>query len=470
MRPRRDDELAEALRRLGDAPEPEPGFESRVWARVAADDEARAAGGGSRTEGHAPRRFRPRRRLALAAAAAAAAALAVAAALFGLPGAGERTGPQPVSAAEVCARMTDAAASYRTLQGTMRFTFGEPDVVALGTFVADEAGSFSLRYDEGAWPAHLGDELSLPVTETYDARRHVTLFTYREPDGRLVSYGWDEQLPADGDGMTGWTVPYPVGCAWLVRAALADGDPTVAVESTVFDGRPAWSVVLPQTERFNYLAGMSFIVDQRTGFLVHWEAPADEDTARMSFLSTLSDLRVDEPLPDDAFSTAAPEGAKVTVEKNDYYCTLAQVQSRVGFRPFVPSRVPKGFALADVATDPRSAGELLGWQGPDPGSHDRHTEQFLRYRRGIDAFTVHAVSIVGVSKQEEADNWVGIEANPAYESAVLEGGAFHGRAAWTWFDQNGANLLVEGEDFVAMISGSLTRQELYEVAASLEQR
>jgi hypothetical protein len=352
----------------------------------------------------------------------------------------------------------------------MRFTFAD-GVEAVGEFFADADGSFSLRFDEGAWPPGLSDQLALPVTQTHDAARHVTMDTYTEPGGRLGSYGWDEQLPSDGDGVGGWTIPYPPGVAWLARAALADGGLDAEVEATVLQGRPAWSVTLPMAARFGHLSGMQFVVDQQTGFLVQWTVPAAEAYGRPTdYSSTLTDLLVDEPLPDDAFSTAAPEGAKVTVEKNDYYCTLAQVQSRVGFRPFVPSRVPKGFALADVATDPRSAGELLGWQGPDPGSHDRHTEQFLRYRRGIDAFTVHAVSIVGVSKREEADNWVGIEANPAYESAVLEGGAFHGRAAWTWFDQNGANLLVEGEDFVAMISGSLTRQELYEVAASLEQR
>jgi hypothetical protein len=465
MKKSRDKELGERLGRLDDCPPPKPGFEARVWERIEAEA-AQAPVGQARAFGARHRR----RPLLVAAVAAVAAVLVASVVLFGLPGAGDKTGPAPVSAAVVSARMAEAMSSYRTLQGTMT-TSGNAAYVDGGTFATDAAGDFSLRFAAGpAAAAAKAQESSQPLVLTYNAQRHVQINTYVEPSGRRVSYGWDQALPYEGIGVSGWTHPYPPGLAWLVRAALADGDPRVTVDDTVFDGRSAWKVSLPSISYFGYLKGMSFVVDSRTGFLVQWTTPPDPANPGSGGTSLLTDLRVDQPLPADAFSVAVPRGAKLGgQERNQYYCTLDQVPARVGFRPFLPSNLPSGYRLSDVATDPRTPGDFLGWQGPDPGTHAPHTEAFLRYSHGADSFTVHVASTAAYSRSEVAGYFRGLTDFPAYGSALLRAGSFAGLTAQTWFDINGANLVVVGKAYVVYISGSLTRRELYEVANSLQQ-
>ena len=459
MKEYRDVELGALVSRLDDYPPPTPGFEMRVWRRIEAEQAAAPALGG-----------RTHRRLLIAVTAVGAVtALVAVAILFGLPGAGEETGPAPVSAAAVSARMAAAMSSFRTLQGTMTAS-GSESYANGGTFAADAAGDFSLRFVAGTDSGDEAEKLSQPLVLTYNARRHVAIDTYRESNGNHVSYRWDESLPYEGIGVPGWMCPYPPGYAWLVRAALADGDPRIAVADTVFDGRSAWKVSLPSARYFGYLAGMSFVVDRQSGFLVHWTWPPDPANPSWGGSSSLIGLGVDQPLSPGVFSVRVPPGARlVKEERATYYCPLKQVQARVGFRPFLPSFVPSGYVLSDVATDPRSAADFLGWQGPDPGSHDAHTEAFLRYRHGADAFTVHVAAIAGISRREIAGYFAALKGMPAHGSTFLRTGAFAGRRAQTWFALYGANLLVVGKTYVAYISGSLTRRELYDVASSLKQ-
>jgi hypothetical protein len=463
MKEYRDQELGALLNEADDAPQAPPGFEERVWRRIAADaDQTTAAAVGAAVLPR-PRTARRRTLLAATMVSTAAAAAILVIILFGLPGAGHETGPAPVSAAEVSARMTAAMSSFRTLQGTMKFRSYPDNLYGFsGVFFTDAAGSFSLRYNVDSFSRSQSKRLSEPLIQTYNAQRHVALDTYVDPTGRRESYGWDQSLPYEGVGVPGWITPYPQGPAWLVRAALIDGDPRVKVTDTVFGGRPAWKVALP--------AGDIFIVDARSGFLVQWSTPPDPSNPDSATTSTLSDLRVDQPLPAEAFSVAVPRGSTlVSEERNSYYCRLGQVAARVGFRPFVPSHVPSGYRLSDVATDPRQADDFLGWQGPDPGTHDPHTEEFLRYRHGADSFTVHVASIAHISRSEVAGYFRGLDGFLTAASARLDGGSFAGYTAHTWFAVDGANLLVVGKSYVAYLSGSLTRQELYEVASSLQQ-
>ena len=465
MKEYRDEELGALVSRLHDSPPPVPGFEARVWERIVAESAVPPAVGGRAAA--APRR---RPRLIAAVAAGAAAALVAVAVLFGLPGAGRETGPVPASAAVVSARMASVMSSFHTLQGTVTMSGGLAAYPDGGTFITDADGDFSLQFVAGASSGAVAEKLSQPLILTYNARRHVVIDTYREPNGSRTSYRWDEAMPYEGIGVPGWSGPYPPGYAWLLRAALADGDPRVTVDYTVFDGRSAWKVSLPSTQYFGYLAGTSFVVDRQSGFLVHWAWLPDPANPGSGGSVSLTDLRIDKPLPLGAFSVTVPRGAKlVRQESNQFYCTLAQVPARVGFRPFLPSYLPPGYQLSDVATDPRTAGVFLGWNGPDPGSHDPHTEAFLRYCHGADAFTVHVASTARISRGEVAGYFGGLTGAPAYGSALLRTGAFAGRTAETWFDINGANVLVVGRTYVAYISGSLTRPELYDVAGSLQQ-
>ena len=96
-----------------DVPDYPPDFLASVWARI--DEEAGKAPvtGSART--HRRRSFWRRRPLLAGVAAAAIAAGAAAALLFGLPGASDKTGPPPVSAAAVVQSAQQALASAQTL-------------------------------------------------------------------------------------------------------------------------------------------------------------------------------------------------------------------------------------------------------------------------------------------------------------------------------------------------------------------
>jgi len=383
--------------------------------------------------------------------------------------AGARQGDGPVAAAAaVSARMAAAMSSFRTLQGTMT-TSGSEGYANGATFATDAAGDFSLRFPAGPPSGGAAGRLSTPLILTYDARRHVAIDTYLEPDGSHVSYEWRQSPPYEGVGVPGWTYPYPPGYAWLVRAALADGDPRITVGDTVFDGRSAWTVSLPSQ-------GTSAIWRDELRGRQAERVPRALDLAARSGRPALERFQLAHGAPrrpcvlarDVLDQRPSRRQASPSGEGRLLLHTRA-VRARVGFRPFVPSRLPRGYRLSDVATDSRSAADVLGWNGPDPGSHDPHTEAFLRYRRGADAFTVHVYSIAGIRRDEVAGYYVGLKGMPAYGSALLRTGAFAGRRAQTWFALSGANLLVVGRTYVAYISGSLTRRQLYDVASSLRQ-
>ena len=457
MKEYRDRELGALLAQGDETPPWEPGFEDRVWRRI---DAADALGTARPQE---PPTNRHRRLLAVTAAAVVGAVVVVLVLLFGVPGTGHEIGPAPVDAVVVSARMAAAMSSYRTLEATVTDRVGGK-VVDRYALLTDASGDFALHYQQAAHPK--GG--SVPLSWTYNARRHVELDTYVEPDGRLTSYEWDQTAPYQGDGVASDAPLYEPGWAWFVRAALVDGDPVVTVTNTQFDGRSAWKVTLPHAKRFSWFAGMTFVVDAKSGFLVQWTWPPNA-IAGSGSTSSLTNLRVDEPLAKDAFSTAVPQGARLeSVERNSYYCTLAQVSRRVGFRPFLPTWVPQGYRLTDVATDPRYADDFPDWAGPDPGTHDRHTEEFLCYRHGADSFTVHVVAI-GRTPRRQIIAWYRqqLALMPVCRIGRVASGTFAGCLAQTWFDFNGANLIVMGSKYVVFLSGSLTRAELYSVADSL---
>jgi len=458
MREYRDRELAALLERADETSSTEPGFEERLWRQI---DE------GSTRGATRPSRPRPQRRVIAVVSVVAGAAVVALLVLFGVPGTGHEIGPAPVDAAVVSARMAAAMSSYRSLKATGTDTMAGK-VTGRYVVLTDARGDFSLRFRHAAHPK--GGPA--PLSWTYDAGRHVELDTYVEPNGGLVSYEWDQTAPNQGDGVASDAALYDPGCAWFVRAALADGDPDVRVVTTTFEGRAAWKVVLPRAKRLGWFAGMTFVVDAKSGFLVQSTWPRGPESPDGGGTSTLSDLRVNEPLPKDSFSTALPAGAKLaSLERNSYYCSLAQVSRRVGFQPFLPSRVPRGYRLTDVATDPRMADDFPVWTGPDPGTHDRHTEEFLRYRHGADSFSVHVVAIGdGSRRQLLAGFRHQLASMPAYLVGRLSTGPFAGYPTQTWFDYNGANLIVTGSKYVAFVSGCLTRAQLYAIAASLQRR
>ncbi len=364
---------------------------------------------------------------------------------------------------------TPPAPSFTTLRATLTYRSAEGTTLSRSTFACDAAGNWSLRPESGAQEEGSGETLS----EVYNARHHRLVETFRNPSGRLVSYVFDDVWPYEEQtAMPGGGGSMMLGEAWVVRAAALEGDPPLAVEDVVADGRPAWRVVFERLP--GPLEDVSLTVDQESGLPLAWNVPLQEvGFSDGGYSGSLTDLRLDEPLPPKTFSAEPPAGARVEyLLKAELFCGLDDVASRVGFRPFVPARraIPHGYRLTDVATDGRTPAEFFGWSEPELQGPD--SNQFLRYRRvGFDSFTVQVAStLVPGEPDETVSELKHLTSGIAQQSRRLTAGAFAGRTAHTWFYGNGANLVVVGRRHVAFISGTLTRQQLYEVAEGLRQR
>lgn len=384
--------------------------------------------------------------------------------LSGCSSSDSKTASHPEQSAAVEQTTAPPAPSFATLSATLTDRSADGTTLSRATFACDADGNWSLRPQSGAQEEGTGQTLSV----VYNARHHRLVETFREPSGRLVSYVsddvWPNEEPLAGGGQL-W-----LGEAWVVRAAALEGDPPLAVEEVVADGRAAWRVV------FERLSGpyedVSLTVDQKTGLPLAWSVPLQEvGFADGGYSGSLTDLRLDERLPPGTFSAEPPPGARVIRSlKAEFFCELDDVAARVDFRPFLPapSTIPDGYRLADVATDGRSAFQFFSWDERDPRS--RHLTEFLRYRRaGLDSFTLQVVVLAkneGDAVKDELEH----SAHIAQQSRRLTAGAFAGRTAHTWFDRNGANLVVVGRRYAAFIAGTLPRQQLYSLAEALRQR
>jgi len=377
--------------------------------------------------------------------------------------------PEPLDAADVSTEIATAMSSLRTLAGvkTIRRADGGTDT---GKFMCDAVGNYRLLWDEEAGAARRLQS-SIEISEVYNARRHSLTVTYRDPDGGLTSYTWQDSWPFEEPmGGPGWVSVFPLGEVWRVRAALAEGDPSYVVERTTHDGRAAWRVVyLPEAD----VEPETFVIDRQTGYLVAHAVPAsDEEGEAAGHSAAVTALRVDEDLPADAFSTEPPQDARINRETTDYdyFCRLSDVAARSGFGPFVPASagIPAGFVLSEVATSDRSPVEYVGgWSEPD--GRREHRTQFLRYRHGFDSFSVQVGSMRGLTRGEMAQSLTSLT-GPSVQERRLAGGPFTGKVARTWLDRNGVNLLVVGDDQTAFISGAVTRAEAYALAEALVDR
>jgi hypothetical protein len=461
-----DARLRDALRTELPVPEHRTGFRAEMRRQIA-DLERPAT---------AVRSFwrQPRRRLLSFATVITAAAAVAAFVLFGLPGAPTQTGPATASAAQVAAKMAVAMQSFTTLRGEISTGVGgDLTQHRLGRFTADSRGDFRIDYERDLPPEFTGG--SAPVLRVFNASRHALIDTWRDPDGKVSGIIWDQCPPGAGFGDEAYAGTFPPGLAWMVRAALAEGDPDVVVKQVTFQGRSAWSARFPARTDLGFIGGMSVIVDRQTGLLLRCATPGDADRdpslnsgSPPPSVTTLSDVRVDTDVSADAFAIRAPKNAQVTVSSGDYYCSLDQAAARVGYRAFLPRALPHGFVLADVATVANDFGPTAPSDAAEPTDPRTHEATFLRYRNGFDAFSIRIAPLTPEQRSEAESRFAYLKASGAYRTDVLHGGAFAGETAQTWFDLSGANLLALGDGYGVFISGSLTRSQLLRVASSLE--
>jgi hypothetical protein len=437
----RDFELGAALAELH-TPEHRPDFHERLQRRIAADRSA------------AIRRRRIRRGVRLAAVAAVVAVAVIA---VGLP----RThhtpgivGPQVASAAVVKSHLREAVAALQTLSGLLVASGPAQGRPEQWRFALDASGDVRIE-GPGA-----GD------VETYDARTGVVRSAQHG-----ASSGGDTLFYAERDGVAPgrpdlgpptWILPDELGA--YVRAVLAASNPTV--RDVTYDGRPAWrldvatipNAIAPE------LSGdaLAVTVDRLTGMPVRIVERKDGDVVREL---RIEHLAVDAALPAGTFRLTFPAGAEVMRSDDGFrHVALSDVATLVGYAPLVPSRLPDGYRLAEVAVARESA--PTGKEGGNPPSR---MVVSLSYRRGADQFLV-------TTRLRGTGTWSDPLASPEGfvdrpEATRISAGALAGTDAqlvlsprtvphvWTLTDR-----------LVVTVGGDLTRSELSLVVNSLHPR
>lgn len=400
---------------------------------------------------HLPRR-RAIRRLewGMGLAAAVAAGLALFLVLVGLPG----TTPRAATAAEVRAAVAEAWAAADNIQGVLVIESEDPGAFGRGEvkwrFILDARGNFRLtgitREEDIAYNADRGVERRL---SSLDSDQLVA------GEGVRVAPGPPDQGPSTN------ILDRHLGS--VVRA-LAAGEGGRVREAT-YEGRKTW--LLDTDVRVNLLLPdvsadhMQITVDQRTGFPVRVLS-----TRRGEFKSELriQGLKVDEAVPDDAFTLDFPPGIETARTDIGFRrVPLDDVSSIVGYDPLVPASVPGGFELAEVTVSLKPSAT-----GTEGGNPDVARIVSLSYRRGLDQFVV-TTRPVGDSPSRWSDPLATGEGfKDVPERVTLSGGALHGRDAEVMIDPLVVpHLWTMTDDLVVTVAGVLSRAELLHVARSL---
>jgi hypothetical protein len=390
------------------------------------------------------RRRQLRRRLGVGAATAAAAAAAFVAIAIALPG-GSPGGPGDATAAEVQAAVERALSSAETLSGRL---------VAPGPESADG------RSTEAAWSFALtarGDfrltGITYPTDLAYDAAAGVERYSdetsYTVRTG--VAPGWPDSDFPD------WVVQRSLGS--VARALAEAGDPRVA--EVEYRGRPGWQLRLEQPVVQTATGDASDLreitIDRATGIPVRDVYSLEGRTVNEW---RLDDVRVDEALAGDAFALEPRPGQRLfRLDDGFRRVALADVEGVVGYEPLVPTWVPAGFHLVDVAV--AEAARPTG-TGPEENPPSRGVVS-LGYGRGLDLLVV-STRLVGPDQAR-------------WKDPIPAGDATEESAPVTFGDARGELVIdpavvphVWGltDRLVITVAGNLGRDELLRVARSLE--
>jgi hypothetical protein len=438
--PGRDERLGALLREL-DAPEHRPEFHAELRRRLA---EERSAA-----------RRRARVRWGLRGAALAAVA-AIAVALVGLPTGGRApslAGPRAAQAALVKAHVRTALESLHALRGVL-VSHGPTGGVERFRFALDAGGDLRLegprRGDVVVYDAATG----VARSAQHSASMGGGALFYAERTG--VAPGPPDQGPPT------WILPEQYGA--YVRALLAAGSP--AVRNGAYSGRAAWIVdvaTVPNAVAPTFSGDhLRITVDRRTGMPVRIV-----ETKRGAVLRTLrlERLAVDPRLPAGAFRLDFPAGAEAMRSDDGFRrVPLGRVAAVVGYAPLVPSRVPSGFRLAEVAVARTAA--PTGAEGGNPPSRQVVS---LCYRRGLDRFLVTTRLRGGGRWSDPLASGEGFVDRP--EHVTLAAGALAGTDARLVLSPRGTpHLWALGRGLVVTVGGDLGRAELIQVAQSLRAR
>lgn len=409
------------------------------------------------------------RRVRLALAAVAVAAAAASALLVGLPG---TQGPQPVSAAEVLRRALAVPGSIRTWQADLRLEMYvdwvwkkyHANIVRRVHYMRDVAGGARETYSAITAAGH---RLEGPAEEVYDAKTGKGAPYYDEDTGT-----WYQEYNPSLGGPDGGTIPL-IDIGLAVRALSSAH--TLRLGETVAGGRPAWTVSCTRSE----MAGLpssddepvyTIIVDKQTWDLL---GVKQVTKGRVTFSARFSNVRVNEPLPDDAFHLEPPPpGARVErVDLGFHRMTLDEAAAAPRVTPLVPGFVPDGYELSEAAVADRSV-IIRNIRGVDVDFTTRHVFA-LAYRRGFDALTVSTRTIhdpdyrVGIDLCDEFDQaW----SRRARTEVPIMSGAFAGATARILVASTTSppHLWALKDGVLLTICGAATGEELLDMADSLQ--
>jgi len=450
----RDEALGAALRQL-DVPEHRPAFRDAVRTMLdrEASDRGVVAQETHRVSPEAPRGGRlPRRtwRWGLVAAAVIAA-VAVVVVMVGVPG-----GPGVATAAEVRARVARAWASAESISGVLVVDTFDPALPTAGeerwSFILAARGDFRLTgitgpddvaYDAGANVERgLNTSASIPDSAVLFATE-VTGLAPGPPDPSPSREVLDRGLGS------------------VVRALAAGGGGQV--QEITYQGREAWLLHTDVTAAMELSPDhLEVTVDRETGFPVRVVASRE---GRRVYETRIEDLRVNPPVPEDAFVLEFPEG--MDVPRTDYgfrRVRFDEVASLVDYEPLVPARVPQGYRLSEimVSENPTPTGALES----NPAVGDIVS---LSYRRGLDQFivTTRPVADDPEAWSDPFDRGEGHVSGP--EQVTFSAGALAGEQGELVVDpMTIPHVWVTTDQLVVTVSGDLLRPELLEIAESLQ--
>lgn len=437
MRPERDAELGAALRAL-EVPAHRPDFWDRLLERLGADE------GGDELARRRMRRAR-RRWSGLGVVAVGIAALILV--TVGLPG--RVLGPQVASAQEVTRRAARAVATARTVSGQ-----AEVHEVDVQGNASDRRVSFTL---DRAGDVRT-DDLSDGTSESYRAETG-TRRTLRETGGSVVAIEETGLPPGEPDG-TGPDSFLRRDLAGVVQALVEAED--ASVRETTFDERPAWRLVADVTPNLigPSADGIEVVVDRATAIPVEiTEKRAGAVVRRVRVLG----LAVDRPVPPGTFELAFPPEAAVSHADGGFRrTTLEGAAAVVGYRPAVPSALPDGFQVSEVAV--ATSAPPTGAEGLNPPSRQVVS---ISYRRGLEGVIV-TTRTTGPDPFAWSDPFRGEGQVSRSEAVTIRGGAFDGALGEVIVDALGLpHLWALGPDQVLTLSGDLGRDALVAAAGSM---
>jgi hypothetical protein len=472
-------ELDGILRTHGYAPGHLPSFETRLLAGLDdADREmGRVTGGWLRL----PRRSRSlwTRHPVLATAVGVGIAAAVAAVvLIGVPGVSRMFGPEPVSAAQVIRKALHALAAAETVQADATKKYAVAILPGGASRYAVEHDRLLMRSD-GSFRMTQTDKPQTSKPVQTRNRADAADKAYDAASGVLREYwrGWDWEAGQHGSYVdrlevtTGYPLGPPdcwanvalAGVSATARALQAGGVATLKTAS--YDGRNVWVISgskragsgLPLTGDETY----SITVDQQTCLPVRFQLLTD-DVLQLDY--SWHNVRIDEPLPDTAFTFAPPKGAKVVRHDAGFRRQpLARIGSTAGYVTLLPAWLPAGYAQRWAAM----AAQSTTANGVTEGRHVVAVE----YARGFDTLTITTRTVADRRSAATVDP---VEPDTAWADLVrrdvrLTAGAFAGATARVvvapWITT--PHLWVVKNGILLTVAGSATAKELVAIAESL---